>query len=206
MGLRLPRGVLSIHDVRKVIEAAQGDEPQVLRDRAILETLYATGIRASELSNLRLTDIDTDEKVLKVVLGKGRKDRNVPLTTAACQAIEAYLAEGRPRVPHSSHSPLLFLAERGGRMHVSTLNEAVQLWTKKAGIRKRVTCHTFRHSIATHLLKGGADVRHVQKLLGHSQVATTAIYTRVVPVDLRKTIERAHPRERMWARRKRRQR
>jgi integrase/recombinase XerD len=194
VGLRLPRGVLSIHEVRKIIESANGDEPHVLRDRAILETLYATGIRASELANLKLTDIDTEEKILKVVLGKGRKDRNVPLTTAAAEAIDAYLNDGRPRIPLSTRSPLLFLAERGGRMHVSTLNTAVQAWAKEAGIRKRVTCHTFRHSMATHLLKGGADIRHIQVLLGHASLVSTERYTHVEISDLKKVVKRAHPR------------
>ena len=186
--------MLGIHEVRRIIEAAAGDEPHVLRDRAILETLYATGIRASELANLKLTDVDTEEKVLKVVLGKGRKDRNVPLTTAAAEAIDAYLNDGRPSVPHSTHSPLLFLAQRGGRMHVPSLNEAVQAWAKAAGIRKRVTCHVFRHTMATHLLKGGADIRHIQVLLGHASLVSTERYTHVEISDLKKVVKRAHPR------------
>jgi integrase/recombinase XerD len=194
VGLRLPRGVLSIQEVRRIIEGASGNEPHVLRDRAILETLYATGIRASELANLKLTDIDTDERILKVVLGKGRKDRNVPLTTAAAEAIEEYINEGRPAIPMSSHSPLLFLSPRGGRMHVSTLNEAVKFWVQKVGIRKHVTCHTFRHSVATHLLKGGADIRHIQVLLGHSSLVSTERYTHVEISDLKKVVKRAHPR------------
>jgi len=192
--LRLPRGILSIHEVRRIIEGVEGDEPHALRDRAILEVLYATGIRASELANLKVVDIDTEEKVLRVVLGKGRKDRNVPLTTAAAETIEAYLNEARPQIPLSTHSPLLFLAERGGRMHTSTLNEAVKTWTQKAGIRKRVTCHTFRHSVATHLLKGGADIRHIQVLLGHASLVSTERYTHVEISDLKKVVKRAHPR------------
>jgi len=191
---RLPRGVLSIHEVRRLIDGCDGMTPEVLRDRAILETLYATGIRASELMNLKPTDIDTDEKVLRVLLGKGRKDRNVPLTSAAADAIEAYLADGRSLFPLAAHSPLLFLAQRGGKMHVATLNEMVQAWAKKAGIKKRVTCHTFRHSVATHLLKGGADIRHIQVLLGHSSLSSTERYTHVEISDLKKAVRDAHPR------------
>ncbi len=191
---RLPRGILSIQEARKIIEAPDRRTPAGLRDRAVLETLYATGIRASELANLSLHDVDTEERILRVVLGKGRKDRNVPLTSASAEAIEVYLAEGRPRIPLSGHSPLLFLAPRGGRMHVSTLNEVVQAAAKDAGITRRVTCHTFRHSVATHLLKGGADIRHIQALLGHSSLSSTERYTRVEISDLKSVVRRAHPR------------
>ncbi len=193
---RLPRGILSIQEARRIVEAPDTETPAGLRDRAILETLYATGIRAGEMGKLTLLDIDTEEKILRVILGKGRKDRNVPLTTAAAEAIDIYLCEGRPRIPLASHSPLLFLAQRGGKMHVSNLNDVVQAWAKQAGIKRRVTCHTFRHSVATHLLKGGADIRYIQVLLGHSSLSSTERYTHVEISDLRKVVKRAHPRGR----------
>jgi len=193
---RLPRSVLSREEARRLVMAPGTVAPCDLRDRAILETLYATGIRAGELANLQLDDVDTEERLLRVVLGKGRKDRNVPLTRPAAEAIEAYLLHARPRIRGAKHSTLLFLAPRGGRMHDDTLNTLVRAWAKKARIEKHVTCHTLRHSAATHLLKGGADIRHIQKLLGHASLQTTERYTRVEVSDLKEVLQRAHPRGR----------
>jgi len=193
---RLPAHVLTRQEARRILEAPDGDTKQSLRDRAILETFYATGLRVSELSKLTVQDVDTEEGLLRIVQGKGGKDRNVPLTAAAAEALETYLRKARPRMRGARHSPLLFLAPRGGRLHTSTLNDVVRLWAKKAGIKRRVTCHTFRHSVATHLLKGGADIRHIQTLLGHSSLQTTERYTRVEISDLKEVIRRAHPRGR----------
>jgi integrase/recombinase XerD len=193
---RLPRSILSREEARKLVEAPDTSTPLGLRDRAILETLYSTGIRAGELANLKLDDVDTEERLLRVVLGKGRKDRNVPLTRPAAEAIEAYLLHGRPRMQGATRSALLFVALRGGRMHDDTLNAVIGSWAKKAGIEKHVTCHTLRHSAATHLLKGGADIRHIQKLLGHASLQTTERYTRVEVSDLKEVLKRAHPRGR----------
>ena len=193
---RLPRSVLSREEARRLVMAPGTVTPLDLRDRAIFETLYATGIRAGELANLKLDDVDTEERLLRVVLGKGRKDRNVPLTRPAAEAIEAYLLEARSRIRGAKHSTLLFLALRGGRLHDDTLNTLLGAWAKKAGIEKHVTCHTLRHSVATHLLKGGADIRHIQKLLGHASLQTTERYTRVEVSDLKEVLQRAHPRGR----------
>jgi integrase/recombinase XerD len=191
---RLPRVVLTHREANRVIEAAKGKEPRKLRDRAILETLYATGLRASELANLELSDVDTREKTLRIALGKGRKDRYVPLTTAAAEAIEAYLLEARARLVGAEKHPYLFLADKAGWLHNAVLNKLVRRYAKTAGIRKHITCHTFRHSVATHLLKGRADIRHIQMLLGHASLQTTQRYTRVEISDLREVIARAHPR------------
>lgn len=193
---RLPRSVLSREEARRLVTAPGSERPLELRDRAILETLYATGIRAGELASLKTDDVDTEERLLRVVLGKGRKDRNVPLTHAAAEAIEAYLVQARPRIQGARRAPLLFLALRGGRMHDDTLNAVIGAWAKKAGIEKHVTCHTLRHTAATHLLKGGADIRHIQKLLGHASLQTTERYTRVEVSDLKEVLRRAHPRGR----------
>ena len=192
--LRLPRSILTRQEARKLVEAPDTRSPAGLRDRAVLETLYATGIRVSELKKLTLQDIDTEERVLRVVMGKGGKDRNVPLTRAAATALEAYLLNGRPKMRGARGSVLLFLAPRGGLLHASTANDIVHTWAKKAGIKRTVTCHTFRHSVATHFLKGGADIRHIQALLGHASLATTERYTRVEVSDLMEVIRRAHPR------------
>jgi site-specific recombinase XerD len=193
---RLPRGVLNREETRKLVEAPDTQTPLGLRDRAILETFYATGIRASELADLGCADVDTEDRLLRVVLGKGRKDRNVPLTRAAAEAVEAYLHDGRPHIQGATRAARLFLARRGGRMHDSLLNDIVQAAARKAGLEKHATCHTLRHSVATHLLKGGADIRHIQVLLGHSSLATTERYTHVEISDLSRVLRRAHPRGR----------
>jgi len=204
---RLPRVVLTEDEARRVVSLPRGKTPVVLRDRAILETLYATGIRVSELAGLAVYDADTEERLLRVVMGKGRKDRNVPLTRAAARAIEEYLAKGREalaggagsksaRGPRGEPAQLLFLAEKGGKLKRGVVGKIIARWTKKAGIRKHVTCHTFRHSVATQLLRGGADIRHIQALLGHASLKATERYTRVEIGDLKRVVQRAHPRGR----------
>jgi integrase/recombinase XerD len=193
---RLPRVILTREEARRILEAARSRTFLGLRDRAILETFYGTGIRVSELANLTPDDVDTEENILRVVLGKGRKDRNVPLTRAAAEAIERYLVKGRAQLVGRKNARFLFLANRGGWMDPSTLNKIVQTWAKKARVRKRVTCHTFRHSVATHLLRGRADIRHIQALLGHASLQTTERYTHVEISDLQDVIRRAHPRGR----------
>ena len=191
---RLPRAILTPKEVRRLIESAKEQTPRGLRDRAILETFYATGIRVSELSKLRPADVDTEDKTARIVLGKGRKDRNVPLTSAAAEAIETYLELGRPVLARSNKISLLFLGDKGGKLHRAVLSRIVQHYAKKAGVKKTVTCHTFRHSVATHLLKGRADIRYIQEPLGHRSLETTQRYTRVEISDLRRVIARAHPR------------
>lgn len=194
---RLPRVVLTKNEALKILAAvARAKSPEALRDRAILETLYATGIRVGELSKLTPYDVDTEEQMLKVNLGKGRKDRIVPLTRAAALAIEVYLVKARGRLVQNKKTPQLFVANRGGYLHRALVGLIVQHWAKKAGIKKPVTCHTFRHTVATHLLKGGADIRQIQVLLGHKSLSTTERYTRVELSDLKKVIRRAHPRGR----------
>jgi integrase/recombinase XerD len=192
---RLPRVILTREEARKIIEAPDRKTATGLRDRAILETFYATGIRCAELSNLTPDDVDTEERVLRVVRGKGRRDRNVPLTRAAAEAIDVYLVKARAKLVRREKR-FLFLQNRGSRMDSGTLNRLVHQWAAAAGVRKRVTCHTFRHSVATHLLKGRADIRHIQALLGHASLATTERYTHVEIQDLKDVVRRAHPRGR----------
>jgi integrase/recombinase XerD len=192
---RLPRVVLTLQEARRIVEAPD-DTVLGLRDRAVLETFYGTGIRAGELGNLTPHDVDAEERVLRVVLGKGRKDRNVPLTRAAATAIEVYLVRSRPRLAQLKQPKWLFLGNSGGQLKRGRLSQIVRYWAEKAGVRKKVTCHTLRHSFATHLLKGRADIRHIQALLGHSSLATTERYTRVEITDLRNVVKRAHPRGR----------
>jgi len=194
---RLPRVILTKEEVLRLLGAAsKATTPRALRDRAVLETFYATGIRVSELAKLTPYDVDTEERTLRVLLGKGKKDRHVPLTRAAASAIEEYILKGRSAIVGSSRSPYLFVADRGGYFHRALVSLIVRRYAKKAGIRKHVTCHTLRHSVATHLLKGGADIRHIQVLLGHTSLRSTERYTRVELSDLKDVIRRAHPRGR----------
>jgi site-specific recombinase XerD len=203
---RLPRTILTPGEVRRIVEAPDTETPLGLRDRAILETLYATGIRATELIQLSPFDVDPEEGTLRVVRGKGGKDRGIPLTRTAAEAIETYLSHGRPQLLGAErsgsgvHPPKatkrLFVSPRGGVLYRATLDELVRKWAKKARVEKRVTPHVFRHSVATHLLKRGADIRHIQVLLGHARLSTTERYTRVEISDLKAVVKRAHPRGR----------
>lgn len=202
---QLPRVILTEPEARRIVTAPRGRKPLVLRDRAILETLYATGIRVSELIHLKPADADVEERTLRIIAGKGRKDRNVPLTRAAARAIEAYLTRGRGELLVLASSgegrrfepqPWLFLGERGKKLHRAQVGDVVALWAKQARVKKRVSCHTFRHSVATHLLRGRADIRQIQALLGHRSLTTTERYTHVELSDLRRVVVRAHPRGR----------
>lgn len=204
--MRLPRTILTPREARRIVEAPRSWTPIGFRDRAILETLYATGIRASELIHLSPFDVDTEDGVLRVVRGKGGKDRHVPLTRAAADAIDAYLVKGRPvllaatktgsGIYPSKASKRLFVSPRGGVLYRATLDKLVHRWAKQARIKKCVTAHVFRHSVATQLLKRGADIRHIQVLLGHASLSTTERYTRVEISDLQAVVKRAHPRGR----------
>lgn len=203
---RLPRAILTPREARRIVEAPRTRTPIGLRDRAILETLYATGIRASELIHLSPFDVDTEEGVLRVVRGKGGKDRHVPLTRAAADAIDAYLVKGRPAllatkktgsgIYPSKAARRLFVSPRGGVLYRATLDKLVHRWAKQARVKKCVTAHVLRHSVATQLLKRGADIRHIQVLLGHASLSTTERYTRVEISDLQAVVKRAHPRGR----------
>jgi integrase/recombinase XerD len=165
-----------------------------LRDRAILETLYGTGIRRSECVRLDVKDLDLAEGLLLVRNGKGRKDRLVPVPGRAAAALDEYLRGCRPRLLQDLREEALFLSLRGRRLEVTGLRGLVGRHARAAGIGRPVSVHALRHAYATHLLRGGADVRHIQELLGHAQLETTALYTRVVTSDLREAIGRAHPR------------
>lgn len=194
---RLPRVILTRKEALRLLRAAaRARSPQELRDRAILETFYATGIRVGELAKLTPYDVDTQERTLRVILGKGRKDRYVPLTQAAAQAIDVYLAKGRAALLGKTSSPHLFVADLGGYFHRARVNLMLREYARRARIKKRVTCHTLRHSIATHLLQGGADIRQIQVFLGHASLKATERYTRVELSDLKEVMRRAHPRGR----------
>jgi len=159
--LELPRAesrlpvVLTRSEARRILEAPRGRSPHVLRDRAILETLYGTGIRYSELAGLTPYDVDTEDGVVRVVQGKGGKDRTVPLTSAAARAIETYLSRGRAALLGARRSRLLFFGSKHGRrLHGDVVNELVRRWARKAGVKKHVTCHCFRHCAGSRIMPG----------------------------------------------------
>jgi integrase/recombinase XerD len=191
----LPRP-LSIDEVSTLVSAPPDDgTPVALRDRAMLETLYGAGLRISELVGLDVDHIDLEDGSVRAV-GKGSRERIVPLGRYATAALDAYLVRGRPSLVRPRTRGALFLNQRGGRLTRQGCTNIVKAMARRAGIRKRVTPHMLRHSFATHLLEGGADVRVVQELLGHASVATTQIYTLVTRDHLRDVYFDAHPRAR----------
>ncbi len=187
--------VLSPQQIDRLFRAPQQHDPCPRRDRALLELLYATGCRASELSNLRLRDLHLDEGFC-VCRGKGNKERLVPLGLPAAEAVRAYLCHERPKLAASS-SPVadwLLLSYRGRRLRREGIWELLKKYARRVGAPKEVSPHTLRHSFATHLLAGGADLRQVQEMLGHASIATTQIYTHVDPSRLKAVHKKFHPR------------
>jgi integrase/recombinase XerD len=190
----LPKAVLTLREVRTLL-AAPGHDTLGLRDRAILETFYSTGLRRAELWALDLYDLDVAGGIVRVRHGKGGKDRLVPVGEAALDALRRYLRQARPELVERAKEPAVFVASISHRrLSVKTLNFLVSKHAETAGLAQRVTPHVLRHTCATHLLRGGADIRHVQALLGHASVATTQIYTRVAIEDLVTVHRRHHPR------------
>jgi integrase/recombinase XerD len=195
---RLPRALphpLGVEEVRRLVEAPDPSTPAGLRDRAILEVLYGAGLRVSELTGLDVDDLDRDEGFVRVV-GKGGKEREVPMGQHARAALEAYLTRARPTLASPRTRGAVFLNTRGGRLTRQSCAALVASYAAAADVGRRVSPHDLRHSFATHLLEGGADVRVVQELLGHASVATTQIYTLVTKEHLREVYLTAHPRAR----------
>lgn len=191
LGEKLP-DTLSIDEVGMLLDACPDDTPTHLRDKALLEVLYATGARISEVLALVVDDIAETRDFIKVT-GKGDKQRIVPVGGAAQRALEAYLVRGRPALS-AGKSHAVFLNKRGGALSRQSAWTIIKDAASRAGIDKDISPHTMRHSFATHLLEGGADVRTVQELLGHASVTTTQIYTHVTPENLREVWSTAHPR------------
>jgi len=189
---RLPRGILTRAEARRLIEATPSTKPRDIRDRTILETLYATGIRRAELLALTIYDADLQTATLRIEHGKGNTTRVVPLTQTAIAALKLYLEEARAVFAHEAGQVRLFVSTRsGGPLDDDDIVRIVRKAAIRAGIKKHVTPHTLRHSCATHLLRGGASVRHVQQLLGHRNLNTTDIYTHIDLQDLQQAIESA---------------
>ena len=175
------------------LRASEEPSPLAIRDVAIVETLYGSGIRVSELTGLNLDDVDRERSTLRVI-GKGNKERVVPIGNPAMRALDRWISEGRPELSSDAIQRALFLGSRGKRIDQRVVRDAVYDATEAVGAEKRLGPHALRHSAATHLLEGGADLRTVQEILGHSSLSTTQIYTHVSEERIKKAYEQAHPR------------
>jgi len=199
-GLRLPKAVLTAEEAEQVLAVPDPSTVLGLRDRAILETFYATGIRRSELIRLDLEHVELNREVLSIRHGKGDKDRFVPLGERTKAWIKKYLAESRPQLLVHADERAVFLSARGARIADHYLTELVAKAIEDSGIGKRGGCHLFRHTAATLMLEGGADLRFIQQLLGHADVKTTQVYTRVSLHQLKAVHAATHPGARLRSR------
>ena len=191
-GRKLPQ-VLTRGEVTKLLEQPKGTEPAALRDRALLELMYACGLRASEAIGLEVSDVDLEDEVLRA-RGKGSKERMVPVGHTASEAVRRYLERGRPALVGARVESHLFVNFRGGALTRQGLYKIVRRHATSAGLADRMSPHTLRHTFATHLLAGGCDLRSVQEMLGHADVATTQLYTHLSSERLKDVYFRAHPR------------
>ena len=198
----LPKNVLTPEEARRFIEAPDTQTLSGYRDRALLEVLYATGIRKTELRNLTVDDVNLEEELLRVNRGKGAKDRVVPLSVIACQYLENYLKAIRPEMLKGRQTDKLFISIRDGRpIGEHGLKGILNRYVRKLRFKKHVTCHLWRHTCATHLVKNNANLRCVQEMLGHKSLATTERYLRLTIADLKEAHHKFHPREQQQRRR-----
>ena len=184
---------LNLQEIEKLSQTPDRARPLGLRDHAMIELLYATGVRVSELCRLALSDLNADLGVLRTT-GKGNKQRLIPVGKSALAAVRDYLRDGRPLLLNKRASRYLFVTSRGGCLTRQAFWKLLRAHGRKAGIFHNLTPHVIRHSFATHLLEGGADLRSVQTMLGHADISTTQIYTHVMRSHLRKTVDQHHPR------------
>lgn len=185
---------LTPEEVGRLLNMPGRMSPQGLRDRAFMELMYSSGLRVSELCGLNLQDVDLEEEVLRVIRGKRSKDRLVPFGSRATDALKSYLSQGRPAFVRPRTGSALFLSNRGQALSRKTVWHWIHRYAAQAGMTKIVKPHLLRHSFATHLLSGGADLRSIQEMLGHADIGTTQIYTQVDPARIRDAHDRYHPR------------
>ncbi len=176
-----------------LLESSGQDSPNGIRDRAMLDLLYAAGLRVSELIKLRVSDLEESQGVLRVI-GKGNKQRLIPVGREALASIERYRAESRPQLLKGRVSPYLFVTARGQAMSRQGFWKLLRARARAAGLFKKISPHVLRHTFATHLLEGGADLRSVQAMLGHADIGTTQIYTHIMRSRLKQTVDQHHPR------------
>jgi integrase/recombinase XerD len=191
----LPRTILTREEIEELLRQPDIHTPIGYRDRAILELLYSTGIRCQELLNLKPADLDLEQGFVRIIQGKGGKDRVVPLGQVACKYLHSYLTFVRPELLRHYNHGYLFVSYTGSHLCGQGLRILICRYTKLAGLTKHVTTHVFRHTMATHLVQEDANIRCVQEILGHTNVNTTQRYTQVTIVDLKKAHQKCHPRE-----------
>lgn len=192
-GRALPSSFLAESKIMRIIKAAGKDSPYPLRDRAILETFYSAGLRRKELASLQISDVDFLRQSLWVKAAKNKKERVVPVGASALNKIAAYLEKERPRLAKNikgKDERFLFLSRKGNTISVVRLGELARYYRNMAGIKTQGACHIFRHAMASHMLKNGADIRYIQEMLGHSSVSTTQIYTKVEISTIQQEYER----------------
>ncbi|MFC4698821.1 tyrosine-type recombinase/integrase [Glaciecola siphonariae] len=194
VGLVLPKPILSYRDVLRVIKQIPINTIKGLRDRAMLECFYATGMRRGELVNLDIADVDFSQSQLRIIHGKGKKDRYVPFGNMANIWLIKYLSEARPVLARTHTVNAFFLDSNGQRCKPPQLSSLMSKYIKKANINKTGACHQYRHAAATHMLDNDADIRHVQELLGHASISTTQLYLHVSKAKLRAVYAKTHPR------------
>ena len=197
---RLPRGIISAAQVMRLLQQPNTLNPVGFRDRTLLELLYSSGLRGNEACRLTIYDLDLEDRTLRVVQGKGKKDRVVPIGKVAVHYLREYIEKVRPILLQKNRRKKdvekLFLSSWGTAMNTALLWRIISHYRKAAGLPETATTHSLRHACATEMLRGGASIRHVQEMLGHARITTTQIYTRVVPIDLKKVHRRTSPSER----------
>ena len=190
---RLPKHVLTASEVERILNQPDAETPLGIRDRAIMETFYSTGMRRSELLHLKLYDLDAERGTMMIREGKGNKDRMVPIGERALAWLEKYLADVRPTLVLEPDEGTIFLTVRGADFLPENLTSLVAAYVDKAGIAKKGSCHLFRHAMATLMLENGADIRFIQAILGHARIETTQIYTQVSIKQLKEIHTATHP-------------
>jgi len=190
---RIPRNIFSLDEIKSMIALPNLSKNKGLRDRAILELFYSCGLRRSELCHLKVFDIDFIKSLIFVRSGKGRKDRLIPVGQRALSWLKKYLEHARVNLIDHRHDNFVFLSTRGGALRIESMKNLIRIYKIRAGIEKHGACHLFRHSMVTHMLENGADIRYIQEMLGHSCLDSTVIYTKVEIGHLQKVINQYHP-------------